>query len=539
MGVLRVFFPFFLIALILGGCTTSNRSRTNGTAAPVASATPAVEPAPAPDDSATLEAVAPAETNATEIPVEAAPDLPNEITLRQAAAIALVRSPDLAAFSWEVRAAEARILQAGLRPNPELSLAIEDLRWSESAGTRARAYSLGTDGLSLESDREGELGPGLRTAETTIALSQIVELGGKRLRRVRLAEAERDLVGWDYEAARIDVLTRVARGFVDLLGAQDRLRLQEELAVLAERVQEVIAARVEAGQVSPLELTRAETELASVQIARDAAVRIVEAARIRLAASLGSTRPTFDGVIGTLEDAVAPPAIETLLKAVEQNPDLARWADETNQRLATLELERAQRVPDVTVELGFRTLGLDAANGDGWNVGTDYNSAAFGFRRSDTSLSRDRENSLVLGASVPLPLRNRNQGAIKEAEYRIEQVKAQREAAEIRVRSALEAGYQDLQRSAETAQRIRSDILPRAESNFELTQEGYRQGKFSFLDVLLAQRTLFDSRRQYTDSLIEYHTTLTDVERLIGQPLSVFGGGLNAPEVLPGEIDHE
>lgn len=546
MGVFRVFPCLLLLALTLGGCATVDHARSVPTAAPVPSATPAEVPASAPDsvsdaaseDSPTPEAVAPGAPEAG-VPAEAAPDVPKEITLRQAAALALVRSPDLAAFSWEVRAAEARILQAGLRPNPELALAIEDLRGNESAGTRTRTFSVGTDGLFYERERESGLQPGLGTAETTVALSQVVELGGKRLRRVRVAETERDLVGWDYEAARIDVLTRVARAFVDLLGAQDRLRLQKELTVLAERVREVIGARVEAGQVSPLELTRAETELASVKIARDAAARVVGAARVRLAAALGSTTPSFDRVVGTLEDAVSPPAFEALIQAVEKNPDLARWSDEMDQRLAVLELQRAQRIPDLTVQAGLRTQGLDTADSEAWSLGTDYNAAVFGFRRSDTSLSRDRENSFVLGASIPLPIRNRNQGAIKEAEYRVEQAKAQREAAELRVRSGLEAGYQDLQRAAETARLIRTDILPRAQSNFELTQEGYRQGKFSFLEVLDAQRTLFEVRRQYTDALIEYHTALTDVERLVGQPLSALGGELSAPAALPGENAHE
>ncbi|MDX9973893.1 MAG: TolC family protein [FCB group bacterium] len=513
MGVLRVL-PF-LFPLMLA-CATADVSRAG---------TPPVPETPK------------ASTPESAEPVDAEPEVPKEITLRQAAALALVQSPDLAAYTWEVRAAEARILQAGLRPNPELSLEIEDLRWNESASTRVEAFSIATDGLSYEREREGGLKPGLGTAETTISLSQVIELGGKRMHRVRLAETERDLVQWDYEAARIEVLSGVTRAFVELLGAQDRLRLQVELTAFAERVREVSAARVEAGQVSPLELTRAETELASMRIARDAAARVVEAARVRLAGAIGLREPNFDRAVGGMEDVATPPSFETLFAAVEKNPDLARWADEMDQRLAALELERARRVPDVTVAAGFRTAGLDTADSEAWSVGTDFNALSAGLRRSDTGLSRQRENSIVLGVSIPLPLRNRNQGAIREAEYLVEKAKAEREAAEVRVRSSLRAAYEDLQRAAETALRIRNEVMPGARSTFELTQEGYQQGKFGFLEVLDTQRTLFDVQRQYTDALIEYHAALTGVERLSGQPLSTLGGEPIEAEASSGEND--
>lgn len=464
---------------------------------------------------------------------------PGEITLRQAAALALVRHPALASYSWDVRAAEARILQAGLRPNPELSLEIEDLRWKEAPSTTTRTWAFGAEGLGFERERESGESPGLGTAETTIALSQVIELGGKRMKRVRLAETERALAQWDYEAARVEVLGGVAGAFVALLGAQERLRLQEELAELALQAQETAAARVEAGKASPLELTRAETELAAVEIARAAAQHDVAAARIRLAASYGAETPEFERAAGTLEDAAAPPSLETLLAAVERNPDLARWADEMAQRRAVLALEQAQRTPDIEVGAGFRTQGVDDTDVEAWEAGLSPDALSFGFRRGHAEVSPDRVNSLVLAAAVPLPVFNRNQGAIREAEHRVEQTSARRQDAELRVRSALRAAHEELLRAAETARRIRADILPRAQDAFERTEEGYREGKFGYLDVLFAQRTLFDVRQQYTESLIDYHAALADVERLTGQPLSELGEHLTAPGPVKGESEDE
>ena len=112
-----------------------------------------------------------------------------------------MQHPRLAAFGWEVRAGEARTLQASLPPNPEVGIEVENF-----AGSGALR--------------------GFRGTEITIHLSQLIELAGKRQKRTRVAALERDLVAWDYEATRIDVLTQVTQAFVEVLSAQERLRLQ-------------------------------------------------------------------------------------------------------------------------------------------------------------------------------------------------------------------------------------------------------------------------------------------------------------------------
>jgi cobalt-zinc-cadmium efflux system outer membrane protein len=132
-----------------------------------------------------------------------------------------MHNPELAAFTWEVRAMEARTLQAGLAPNPEIGVEFEDFAGS------------------------GDL-QGINGAEVTVALSQVIELAGKRQKRTRVAALERDLTAWDYEATRLDVLTRVTQAFVAVLSAQERLAVDTELARLAEQVLQGAEARVKA-----------------------------------------------------------------------------------------------------------------------------------------------------------------------------------------------------------------------------------------------------------------------------------------------------
>ena len=146
----------------------------------------------------------------SEIPAQTVAQSPvGELTLRQAVALALVGNPELAVFSGEVRAREAAILQARLLPNPELNVT---------------TTNLGNDVLR---DFDGP--------QATVSLSQIILMGGKRAAGVRVAGLDRDLAAWDYEVKRLDVLTRVAQGFVVVLQAQQGLGLANDLVALAER----------------------------------------------------------------------------------------------------------------------------------------------------------------------------------------------------------------------------------------------------------------------------------------------------------------
>jgi len=386
------------------------------------------------------------------------------LTLRQALALALLRNPELASTAWEVRAGEARTLQAGLLPNPEVGVEVENFAGS------------------------GEF-RGVDAAETTITLGQVIELGGKRLRRARVAALERDLAVWDYEATRLNVFTATTKAFVEVLSAQAQLALHEELVRLAEQVLRTVTARVQAGQVSPVEETRARVALSTNRIALERAGRVLVAAREHLTATWGSAAPAFERVEGALEPLVPIPSAERLAQRIRQNPDIARWVAEMAQRQATVALEEARRIPNVT------------ANG--------------GVRR----LNETRDTALIMQLTLPIPLFDRNQGALLAARYQLARAGEERRTAEVRVLTELAATYAELSSAFAEATALQNDVLPGAQSAFEAFSEGYRQGKFGFLDVLDAQRTLFEARGRYIEALTAYHQAVADMERLIGEPL--------------------
>ena len=395
--------------------------------------------------------------------VGANPDPTGDLTLRQAIELAFAGNPDLASFSWEVRSGDARILQAGLIPNPEIGVNVENILGS---------------------------GPfrNFDSSETALSISQLVELGGKRAARIRLASAGKEIVGWDYEAKRADLAAEVAKSFVEVLSTQERLTLAEETTRLAGEVLNAVSARVAAGKISPVEETKARVAFSVSRIELERVTRSLAAARTKLAATWGSSKPVFSRVVGRLDQVTPIPPVEELANRLTRNPDIARWAVELEQRKTVLAQERAERIPNVTISAGVRRL-----------------------RTPETD-----DPALVFGAAIPLPLFNRNQGKILESQYQVSKAEREREAAGNRVRAALSEAYQALAIGYAEANTLKSVVLPGARNAFESASEGFRQGKFGYLDVLDAQRTLFEARGRYVEALGAYHKAAAGIERLIG-----------------------
>lgn len=388
------------------------------------------------------------------------------LTLRDAAGAALVGNPALAQHAWEARVREALALQADLRPNPALSIEVENL-----GGTGTRS--------------------GVEQTETTIGLSQVVLLGGKRTRRRELANIRSDLARWDYEVARVAVLTATAKAFAATLAAQQRLVLLDDLDRAAATAVEAASAQVAAGAAPAAARSRAEVLRLAIQLDRQQASRALAASRVALSSTWGTTAPQFAEVQGDLYGGVvAPPPLDSLEARTESNPDLARWATELAEREAAVSVERAGGTPDPTIGLG----GRHYAQGD--------------------------DASLVLSVSMPLPVFDRNQGNVLAAARDVHKARAQKASVALSVRAELAMRYQDLVAAHEQADALRTSTLPAARLAFEETRDGYQRGVFGYIDVLDAQRTLYQLQVREIDVLADYHQARADIERLLGAPLT-------------------
>ncbi|KMP11165.1 transporter [Candidatus Nitromaritima sp. SCGC AAA799-C22] len=387
------------------------------------------------------------------------------ITLSQAVALALTRNPELQSFSLEIRAREANALQAGLLPNPDLDVEVENAAGSGNFN-------------------------GFTQSETTVQLSQLIELGSKRALRAAATSLSKDLAGWDYEAKRVDVLVQVSKTFTEVLGAQKKLDLMRDLMSLAKKVRSTVSERVKAGKVSPIEEIKAGVALSSTRIELKRAKKELETARKRLGATWGNNNPKFQTAQGNLLEISPIPSPESLVKHISNNPDLARWSTEIAQRQAVIDREKSNSIPSITLSGGYRRLGE-----------TD-------------------DNAFIFGVSIPLMFFNRNQGAIRASLHQLAKAESDKRTAEVRINSALTEAFQALAIAHTEAEALNTQVLPGAQKAFDAINEGYRFGKFGFLDVLDSQRTLFQSKVQFLNALTAYHKAVADVERLIGGKLN-------------------
>jgi len=376
------------------------------------------------------------------------------LSLPEALSAAFAQNPELAAAGREIGIAEGERRQAGLIPNPELSWEVEDTR-SE-------------------------------TRTTTVTLSQPLELGGKRGARIAVAGAGQTIAQLDLERQRNGLRADVVQAFHAALRAQTALELAQQSQALTERGLRVVQGRVTAGQSSPVEATRAQVQLAQAQaqVRRAASQRSV--AYQALARLTGSPVARFDRLLATDLSPGAAPAAEALLARVEQTAEWRLAAAQVERGEASLGSEKAQRIPDLTVSLG-----------------SQYS-------------REDRERVNVVGLSMPLPLFDRNQGNVLVAARRADQARDLRNAVELRLRSETRSALSQWATAMQEVQAYDRTILPSAQQAVDTATRGFEMGKFAFLDVLDAQRTLIEARGLYLQALASATDARAQVERLYG-----------------------
>ncbi|MBN8747651.1 Cobalt-zinc-cadmium resistance protein CzcC [Xylophilus ampelinus] len=375
------------------------------------------------------------------------------LTLTAAIVQAQDANPLLAAARDEVSAAEGARIQAGALPNPTLDAQVEDTR------------------------RE--------TRQTTITLAQPIELGGKRAARVEAADRAVDIAKTQLDARRIDVQAGVTAAFFAALVAQERVTLAQASLDLARRGTDAANKRVTAGKVSPVEETRAKVAEAGVRIELLQAQGELRTSFEQLRAAIGPG-PAITALDGNaLQTPPLPTATDVALRA-DVAPAVQEARLEVKRFGALADLERAKRIPDVTVTLGATR---------------------------QTELAR---NQAVIGVSIPLPIFNTNRGAIVEAVRRQDKAEDLARATELRVRTDALAARQRYETSLAEVATLRQDVLPGAQSAFDAATKGFELGKFSYLEALDAQRTLLQSRAQYLRALADAHRSVTDVQRLLG-----------------------
>ncbi len=388
-----------------------------------------------------------------------APLSSNVVTLDMAVQKALANSPRLRASAAVMAASKGERSQAGAWVNPD---------------------------ISAEAENVGGKGPyrGLQSAEVTYGVSQLVEIGGKRSARIGMAEQGVTLAGFDNETARLDLVRDVQLAYADAIAAQEQIKITTEQQELAKEVLSVVSQRVGAAREPMIQKSKAEVALSTSTIAHDRAERALATSKRVLASLWGGADDPYELDNAAFFTIAKPLPLAGATGAWKNNPDFARFDAELARSRAALDLEKANSVPDPRISAGVRD-----------------------FRESN-------ERAFVVGLSLPIPVFNLNRGNIEKARQEVTRTESLKDNAALSLSSELTRAQAELDMAYYQAVTLKDTILPAAQKAFALSRQGYGEGKFSYLEVLDAQRTLFETRSGYQAALRDYHRGRADVERL-------------------------
>lgn len=394
------------------------------------------------------------------------------LSLTEALSLTLLHSPVLQDYAWDIRIADVKTLRAGLLTNPEIEIEAENFLGS---------------GLQREFEQ----------TETTVSISQLFELGGKLGKREALANNNRDLVLWDYEAKRLDIIYQLATRYIEVLVDQERFKLATETNLVAEEIYNTTVARVEAGKVSPLQQSKSRVALAKARLNKARIQGQLISKKQNLAAMWGSLIPQFKEVNGDLFAVQIVPEISVLLSAFNNNPDLARWSTEIERYRKAIALAKAEKVPNISFMAGARH-----------------------FAQND-------DFAVVAGISAPLFIFDNKQTRVDEGQMILTQAIQKQQTAKVAIRTALIESYQQLKMSQIEIALLRDDLLPSAKEAFKAAKIAYRLGDIGSLDLLDSQRTLFQSGSEHLEALANFQLNVAKIERLIGGALNPLTASMN------------
>lgn len=382
-------------------------------------------------------------------------------------------------------------LQRALTANPRLTAAERDI--GIAGGLRIQAGALPNPDVSFELDNALGSGPykGVRSAETTLQLSQLVELGGKREARVAVGEAGIGTAVWQRRATRLEVLSETAIAFITIISAQRRIEIFNEQIASFDPLIPLLQKRVQEGASSPAETLRAQVAADLFRVERERAKTQLATTRRDLAILMGDSIPRFGEAVGRLANVGQPPPFQAVVQAIEANPQLMRWTAVTAQRNAELILARLKSIPDVHLSAGWRHF-------------------------QDTN-----DNAVRLGVSIPLPVFDQNTGNIIAAQETLAKAGAERAINKLVLISIAGRAYDALTGALAELKLLRTSVIPNARSAAETIQSGYLQGRFTLLELLDVRGSVLQALLREQEALQNFHIAIATIEGLVGNPFSL------------------
>ncbi len=387
------------------------------------------------------------------------------LTLDQAIVNVLEHNPQLIAADFEAKAAAARIRAARLTPAFQTSIEFENFGGS--------GILSGTDIL-----------------ESTLSLSKVLELGDKAKLRGDVAQNEAMILHNEQYAMRLDLLADTTRRFLQIVADQERLVIEQDSLELAERTHDFVELRVKAGKLPNVELERSRIVLAKKKLELEHARHTLTTSRLKLATLWGDTQTQFSTADADLFNIEQAEPFETLVRLLERNPDLVRFATESRLAETRVQLASSRKKADIEIAGGVRHFNL-----------TD-------------------DTGLVMSLKIPFGNKSRAAPKVEEAEMTSLRNPYKLEQRRLELYATLFEVHQELIHAIEAESTYRKTIIPLAESTLKDYEKGYAAGRYSLLELNVAQRILLDSKREHIIAAADYHRYRIEIDRLTGAGLA-------------------
>lgn len=390
------------------------------------------------------------------------------LNLSEAVALFLKQNLDLIIAKYGIEYSKGQQITAKLFPNPVLQV-----------GTQ----SSWTQGNSL-----------VRSGEIQTQVQQLFELAGKRGYRIESAGFGVRSVEADFEDAVRQLGFTIKDTYYRVLVAQRRLALAEENRDRFARILDVNTIRFKKGYIAEVDLIRIRLQVVDFQSQVIEAIQEGESARGDLRQLLRLSPATKLELTTEMDYRRVDPDMGKLRTvALEVRPDIKSKRASLLQRESDLKLAKAFRIPDVTIGAGYAVQGPRGP---------------------------DNQQMGILNLAVPLPLFNRNQGGIVQAEVGLQSAQAELDRTVNQVENQVEVAYHNLLQSRRLVEAYLAGVLDDARSTFTIVERAYERGGATILDLLDAARTSRTIQQNFIEALFSYQHNLFQLESSVGQEIA-------------------
>ncbi len=395
----------------------------------------------------------------------------NILELDQAYQRVLNQNPQVQAYRARIMAAEGNRLQESLMPNPQAVFEAEN--------------------FGGDSPRNG-----LDATEYTLGIEQQIEIAGKRSKRDQVATIEKQQVSQEALADIQATLAQTKAAYMRVAIAQERLALAGQRKALADKTHTTVKRHISAAKAADIQHTKADLEVSAADVEQHKAQNELELAKMRLANLMGL--PMLEhSLTADLKSLPDVPERESVMQALERTPMSVMSQLSVMRETSALALAHANGVSDPTLGLGVRRFNED----DG--------------------------TAFLASVSIPLNIFDRNQGRVAEAKANLLAAEADKKALRLSLTKQAMELWQRLASTKEEVLAYQGQLLPSAQKAYSQAKDGFARGAFSFLDLLDAQRTLFDVQEKYLAALASFHETKAQLDMLTGAYAQVVATAFN------------